>query len=304
MFPENNKNKVNKIKDGGVNWVQQSIGTIATVMVSLAWLFSGFFQPGFQNVPIWLRIVNSALTIFVSLIIASSLGIQAILTAMEQQDMINIMEAHRNKIIEANDYVEYSDEWEDIENLTAYKKARTHILSQAGLKYSEYFDNEGVFTGKNVILKDDPSKLDIKQYKLRTKALNKALNLRLTHVTFAAISTTDTVDYDVNALGSTPMEFNRLRSLKKLLSKLLTVGILSQITWNIAVGQNVWQSLFNGALQLAVFLILGAIEYLVNWNYVKYTYKSNVERKINLANNLIDFGKSKQRGEINATEQE
>src|SRR5690554_6338897 len=119
MFPENNKNKVNRIKDDGVNWIRQSIGTIATVMVSLAWLFSGFFQPGFQNVPIWLRIVNSALTIFVSLIIASSLGIQAILTAMEQPDMVAIMEAHRNKIIEANEYVEYSDEWEDIENLTA-----------------------------------------------------------------------------------------------------------------------------------------------------------------------------------------
>lgn len=298
MFPEENKSKVNKVKTNSVGWVKRSIGTIATFVISFAWLFIGFFQPGFDNTPIWIKIANGALSIFVALSINMTLSIQAITTAMELQYIKKLEKDHEDKINLANNYVEYSDEWENLENAKAYKKARTHILSQAGLKYSLYFDDDGGYIGESIVLKDNASKQEKLQWKNRVKAVEKALNLRLTHITFAAISTTDRVDYDVNNLGETPLQFSSKRNRRKMFSKLVMVGVIGQITFTVIVGQNAWQSLFNGLIQLAVFLLLGAVEYLVNWNYVTNTYVSIIKKKINLADNFIEFGKNKQRGDV------
>lgn len=300
MFPEEKKNKKNNdFKTAASNKIFRNIGTIATAAISFVWLFSGFFKIEFTPTSILSVVLGSLISIIVAISIKISMGIQAMKSAMETTTIVTLELEHKNTIDEVNKYVEYSDEWEDFENETAYSKARASILAQAGLKYSKFFNSEGEYIGELPKLSKEASKLEKEQHKRRSEALKRALTLRLTHITFAAVSTQSSINYDVHNFGKTPSEFQRNRVFKKSIAQILSAAMGAQITWGLAKGMNFWEALFTGAIQLSIFLVFGAMEYMSNWNYVTRDYKENLTKKINAAKRLKSFGeiKIKQRGE-------
>ena len=48
------------------------------------------------------------------------------------------------------EYVEYSDAWSDEENKIALRSARKHILMSAGLKYHDFFNDDGDYLETNI----------------------------------------------------------------------------------------------------------------------------------------------------------
>lgn len=283
--------------------VYRNLANIVIVIVSVVFLFQGFFRPGLSETPFWIRMASSLLSIIVAILISSMMGLQGMMRGLEFPRVIAVNEEHEKIIVAANDYVEYADEWADYENKMALIKARTHILSSAGLKYSYYFDEDGHYTEKVPEKPDTEEKSLIKQYKTRLKKLDEAVNINLTPVSFISISTSSKVNYDINSTGYTPEEFHVRSTSRKVLTKLTTVAILGNITWTLIVAGNGLESLFNGAIQLAMFFLFGALDYFKNYNYVTRNNVDNIRNKINSAKRLITFGEKK-RGEINARQRE
>ena len=297
MFPEEKTKKKNDIRTEVTGRFFRNIGTVATALISFVWLFSGFFDVGFEYVSLFKVFLGSLLSVTVAVSIKASMGIQAIKTAMDSIEITDLEKKHKETIDEVNGYIEYVDEWEDQENAMAYSKARSSILAQAGLKYSNYFNETGEYIGEFEIKKLKKRSLEYKQQKKRLAAITKALNLKLTHITFAAVSTQSDVNYDIHDFGETPTAFQKNRVVKKSVGQILSVALGAQITWGFVQGTSGWEALFKGAVQLAVFLVFGAMEYLANWNYVTRDYKENLNKKINAAKRLKNFGEIKQRGE-------
>ena len=273
--------------------LMNNIGSLVIFAISIVWLFYGFFKPSLSDIPWYTRLSSSLLSIVVAVTISSMLGLQGLLKGSKLEDIIELQRLHRETTVKANEYSEYADEWSDLENAATLKRARTHLLSTAGLKYSEFFDDEGNFTDKEVPEPTIITKDTTKYYDDRVKKLHQAISLRITPLTFAVISNDSKVDYDEHKFSSTPTEFHRAQTVKKVMSKVLTVTLLGLVTFKLIEGQNVWESLFNGALQLAMFLIFGVTDYLKNYNYVKDVYSDNLRRKISAGNRLIAFGKRK-----------
>ena len=180
MFPEEKTKKKNDIRTEVTGRFFRNIGTVATALISFVWLFSGFFDVGFEYVSLFKVFLGSLLSVTVAVSIKASMGIQAIKTAMDSIEITDLEKKHKETIDEVNGYIEYVDEWEDQENAMAYSKARSSILAQAGLKYSNYFNETGEYIGEFEIKKLKKRSLEYKQQKKRLAAITKALNLKLT----------------------------------------------------------------------------------------------------------------------------
>lgn len=297
MFPEEKQNTAGKVSKLVVNNLIKFI----LIGISFIYLFSGFFRPELSDVPFWVRIMGSIISIITAVMISSMLGSQGMITANKSEEVIKVKEDHTRIIEQANEYAEYSDAWSDEENKIAYKKARTHLLSSAGLKYSKFFDEDGELTGEKIEFPTASSnkkinKAELLQYYKRVRALNRAIYIKLSQVTFAGIATDSSVNYDYNNLGDTQTSFHTKRTLRKTLLKVLSVGILGSVSFQLIIGQGWQESLFNGAIQLALFFALGGWEYVVNYTFVTGEYIGSLKKKINLGKRMIAFGKSK-RGE-------
>lgn len=280
-----------------VDWIV----TFMLIIVSTVWIFYGFFKPTWSNVPIWVKLAGSVVSIFVAILIASLMGLNGITKAYKLKHVRDLQNEHRKAVDEANEYAEYADEWSEFETKAAYKRARTHLLSTAGLSYKVYFDENGEFTGEKIPTPFDESKELTKQHKLRIKKLNESISLKLKPQTFAAISTGNKVEYDEFDYGDTPEDFHKISTARKALSKVAVTAVMSLVTFEIIKGTNWLESLFNGAIQLMMFLTFGTIEYIKNYNYVTGPYVDSLMKKIMSAKRLIEFGKLK-RGEENGNE--
>ena len=86
--------------------------------------------------------------------------------------------------------------------------------------------------------------------------------------------------------------------MRTALSTVALPAVSSLITFEIIKGTNWLESLFNGAIQLMIFLTFGTIEYIKNYNYVTGPYADGLRKKIMAGKRLIEFGKLK-RGEEN-----
>lgn len=303
MFEDTNKKvDVDKLS----RTITNNLIRFILVGISFVYLFSGFFKPGVSDVPLWIRLADSTVSIVVAILISSMLGAQGMLAGNKSDSIINAKKAHADAIEKADKYAEYADIWSDEENRIAYKKARTHLLASAGLKYSDYFDDDGAYTDKEIekpegsIVKKSGkiklSKEQRKQYKRRKKLLNRALYIRLSQVSYAGIATDSNVNYDYNNTGQTQTEFQTRRTFKKSIGKILSVAILGSIVFELAMGQNWMQALFNGAIKLVLFFAFGGWEYIINYNFVTIDYLSGLMKKTNLAKRLVTFGEQK-RGE-------
>lgn len=292
------KNKKDNLTKKAGNALNNYMSMFLAIGISLVWLLGGFFNPSFSDTPIWIRLASSALSIVVSVSLASVLGMQGLVKGYSLDEVVWLQDQHIKAIEEANEYSEYADEWAEQENNASKKRARTHMLSEAGLKYSTYFDEDGDYTGVELTIPEYQTKETMHQYNERVNKLNAAITIKLTPQTFASISTDAKIDYDEFAMEDAPETFHKKQTVKKFASKILTVSLLSLVTFEIVVGRNAWESLFNGAMQLVVFLAFGIIDYLKNYNYVRNNYARTLRMKISSAKRLIAFGKSK-RGEEN-----
>lgn len=294
LSKETNKKPINtkeKALKDSKKFITTKLGIIGVAVVSVVWLFWGFFTPAFRETPIWIILLSSAVSMLVAYSIGALLRYQGILSGSADSEVVELKNEHRKVVVEANEYAEWSDEWSDEENRIALKLARTHILMSAGLKYTEFFDEDGNYTGKEIdAIEKDAPKWKRERYDDKNKKLSDAISFKVTPVTMPAVSAESHVDLDYNNTGLSPEEHLRISNIKAAWQKVATVAVFGMIGLQLN-GISAWESLFNGLAQLVVFLLFGLVGFYSEYTYMTNNYTSNLRKKINLLKRLITFGK-------------
>lgn len=288
------KNKQEKILKDTNKFIKTKLGLLGVSVVSLVWLFWGFFTPTFKETPIWILFMSSGVSMVVAYSIGALLRYQGVLTGSSDSELISLKKLHREIVIKSNEYAEYVDEWALVENDLALKLARTHELTSAGLRYSDYFDEKGDYTDKEINPIPKNSEKWVKErYNYKNKKLKEAIEFKVTPVTIPAISSESNVDLDYNNTGLSPEEHLTISNKKAFLKKILTVAIFGLI--QLQLGSGNWkESLFNGLAQLIVFLLFGLVGFYSEYTFMTNTYTGNLRKKINLLERLIVYGKKKE----------
>lgn len=295
FIKDDNNPPVKKIN----TFLTRKFGWVVIVIISGIYLAWGFFAPVVKDQTLLEIILSSLVSMVIAISIGSMMGLQGTMTGSIDQDVKELKDEHIKTVVDANEYTEYSDEWIDEENTAALRSARKHILMSAGLKYDTYFNQKGDFLDVEIpVISDTASKLQKQRYSKKVSSLTKALNFRVTPISMAKISAETSVDLDPNKLDKEPEEYRRSKLLKSMWQKVASVVVFGKITWELLDG-NGWQSLFNGAIQIGVFMLFGALSYYSSYTYMTTIYTGNLRKKINLLKRLIAYGKKKKQEVIN-----
>lgn len=284
--------------------IMKKLGWMGVLIISLVYLFWGFFQPRLNDQTIWETLLSSGVSMLIALSISNLLRAQGIMSGSLDEDVVGMKKKHVESVVDANEYVEYSDAWSDEENKIALRSARKHILMSAGLKYHDFFNDDGDYLETTIPAPEsDAPKYIKKRYKNKLGAIRKALTYQITPISMARLSAETTVDLDPNKLDAEPSEYQKAKAIKSVWQKVLSVVVFGKITWILIDGADFWQSLFNGAIQLVVFLLLGIISFYGSYIYMTNVYVGNLRKKINLLSRLVVFGKRQRVKEVEEKEE-
>lgn len=279
--------------------IMKKLGWLGVLIISFVYLFWGFFKPLLNDQTIWETILSSGVSMLIALSISNLLGAQGIMSGSIDEDVVGMKKKHVESVVDANEYVEYSDAWSDEENKIALRSARKHILMSAGLKYHDFFNDDGDYLETTIPAPEkDAPKYIKKRYKNKLGAIRKALTYQITPISMARLSAETTVNLDPNRLDAEPSEYQKAKAIKSVWTKILSVVVFGKITWILIEGADFWQSLFNGAIQLVVFLLLGIISFYGSYIYMTNVYVGNLRKKINLLSRLVVFGKRQRIKEV------
>lgn len=270
--------------------ISQVLGWISVGIVTVVYFLSGFFTITATGATVQDILTKIAVSLLVGISIARGWAKQGLLAGMKDATYIDAAEAHKSSIIEAQDYFEFSEEWEQMENDLSLNNARKLILGEAGLPYNKFFDSEGEFIG-SFYPTENLSKEDRIQNITRNKAIKAAIRHKVTPVitsNLTSLSVGDTKDR--NSIGKIASELDKASLVLETLVKVGTAIIFGM--WTLGTVTSTGQ-LVQTLIELALFQVAGALGY-----YSRYMFKTENEvnvlvKKTTLLKRLVQYGKNK-----------
>lgn len=280
-------------KERLIRGIKSWVGYLAVAVISLTYMFTGYFNLSTTGRTIEQILLSSALSMAVGIGIVRGWAKQGRIGGSKDSVRVKKDEEHIKIVQSAVPYFKYSKEWEDIENANALKDARSIILSRQGLVYDEYFDAEGKFIGKFKEYDKEASKKQRARVRKENIAIEKAIEHKVTPVILTELTSDIKGNLDRNNLGISEKQYELTRSGIEIISRIF-FGIMFGLFMLEPILGAGWEAFLYTALQVAFYQVGGAIAY-----YDRYTFKTtdevaSINKKITLLENLIQFGKSKE----------
>ena len=224
------------------------------------------------------------------------LGTQGIVAGAREKPVMDAVEYHETQVEEVTDLdgMDELDEWCGRMNRKNYRTQRTRVLSKEGLSYGSCFTEEGEALPLPV---REPGKSEIRERGLRLwlslrrtarrqiKAYRRAVSMRLTELSAGELTGEGGRSDDPFWMGRGVGEYRKQTAIRDLISKVLTSIVLGYYSMDLiadfSIGMLLWR-----IIQVAIFLVLGAIQYGASLSYMTDEYR---ERRRKKGRHLIKF---------------
>ena len=191
----------------------------------------------------------------------------------------NTVKLHGEMVIRISPYIEQLDDWCEMKNREALKIQRTKILASAGMKYDEYFDDDGVAKNFMPDAEKLKNKLTRADERRRIRCYRKALKLKLTPLTASTLTSEGGRKQDPYFLGRTKAQYETRTGIMDIFSKVGTACIFGyygvSLVQNFSYAALIWTS-----LQVAIFLAMGVIKMYRSYMFVTDEYRGRIVKKI------------------------
>lgn len=228
------------------------------------------------------RILADGIVIFlIGIVINRSFELQGIADGDCDERVTSAIEQHARTVDHVAPYIDRLDVWCDQRNRDALKIQRMRILAQRGMRYADYFDEEGMSREFAV----DKEKLKSPYlWRLevgRIRCYTKALSLHLTPLTSGTLVSEGGRAWDPYFLGRSKSEYIRGSNRGDVFSKLLLsvlfgyFGLALLADWSVAT--LIWKM-----MQIAVFLVMGSIKKTKSYQFMVEEYRGRITKKTNI----------------------
>ena len=264
-------------------FIIKNIGIILTVLISVLYVFKGFYSLEESGKTVYEILGDGALSALVGFCISALLRQTGINYGNDDIEVLRTRSAHAKKTDEISPYMNLLDDFCELENKRVLREMRTRILAPQGLKYGDYFDEDGFFVKEYVPKEKELASKELeKEYKrkirLDKRALRRAQRLELTPLDSAAL-TSEGAKVSDPFYYKTNREYTHERSKSQIISKVLCGIVFGCYTFRF-LQEATWQSLMWTALQVTLYLVFGAVEMLDAYMFVKTEGKGSILRKI------------------------
>lgn len=269
------KNIAEKIKDA----FRSNFGYIAVVLVSAAYISTSFLTIEASGKSIARIIADGVLAFIVGILINRMFESQGVINGDADERVIGAVNRHANMVENVAPYLDELDEWCEIKNAEALARARRTYLSRNGMRYKDYFTEEGI--PRDFVPKECKRYKERKAEIFRKHHFEHAVNIRLTRLS-AGLLISDTGDAnDPYFLGRSKREYGEQSAKHDVWSKLILAILFGyygvQLIADFSIANLLWT-----ILQLTVFLLMGAIKMEQSYMFVVDEYRSRVNKKTDI----------------------
>lgn len=270
-----------KIRD----FFKQNIGYFIVALVSIVYIATAFITVDETGKTIGEIIADTAVVFFLGLFINRVFDLQGMMNGDRDERVQMAIVTHGETVVKISPYIDRLDEWCKLKNEENLKVQRTRVLTSEGMRYEDYFNEDG--SAKD--FKPDEEKLKnktlCKTEKARIRCFKKALHLKLTPITAGALTSEGGKKQDPYNFGRTKGQYETQTSVRDIITKICIAGIFGYYGVRLIQDFNYATLIWNG-LQVAIFLIMGCIKMYNSFMFVTGEYRTRI---VNKTNNLEMF---------------
>lgn len=271
-------------------FVRQNTSNMATVLICVVFFCSAFLAPGHsENISLLEIFLNSFLAFCASTSINNLYNSRAIVTGLLDPAVVKAAQNHNDRIdaITEGNAIDDLDVWCREANRKNYRNQRARILSKAGLSYDTCFTEDGEVKQIEIMVpqRNDIKRLGYRMWRIRKatakrqiKAYKKCIYLRLSELSAGELTGEGGNRNDPYNLGRGIDEYRKQVAAKTTVSKIITAIVFGYMAVDL-IADFSWVNLMVRAVQIAMFIVFGSLQYLNTMDYITGEYKNRLTLK-------------------------
>ena len=128
-----------KVKD----FFRQNIGYFIVALVSIVYIATAFITIDETGKTIGQIIADTAIVFFLGFFINRVFDLQGMMNGDRDERVQTAIGVHGETVVKISPYIDKLDDWCNIKNKENLKLQRTKILASEGMKYDNYFNEDG-----------------------------------------------------------------------------------------------------------------------------------------------------------------
>lgn len=270
----------------------KNAGYVVVVLVSALYVASSLINVSKSGKSVYEIIATGVLSLIVGVMINGAFRSIGVRRGDEDERVIATNQLHAKTVEEITPYIESLDEFCDRENKRAVREIRTRILMREGMKYSDYFDENGaskyneIATGVAVKsaeqMKSQGDEIPSQNEgmdKVKCKAYRRALRVKVKPLVSSNLTSDGVKANEPFDFGKSKREFTAQRSAGDVLVKLIMAVLFGYFGVSLASEINVASLIWNG-LQIVLYITGGVIQMYNSFMWVVDDYRGSVVKKI------------------------
>lgn len=277
------------------NALKEYVGFIVIFITAALYILTAVVRIDSTGKSIPQIIADGSIIFFLGIFFNRLFSVQGIKKGESDPRMLAVKQMHTDAVLRISPYIDELDAWCDAANAANLAMERTKILAQAGLRYDDIFDKNGVSLPFVISVTKKAPRAKKRADRAKKRALRRAKGLKLAVITASILTSEGGKGNDRYYLGRTRDQYDRGELFKDVVSK-LGVAIIGGY-YGISIIEDFSYSLFLwNSLQIMIIIIMGVVKMYDSYYYVVEEYRNRVIKKVDL---LQKFENSRKDGGIN-----
>ena len=273
------------------DFFRNNIGYFVVALIAVIYIATSVVTMGRTGKTIGEIVSDGAVVLFLGVLINRIFDLQGMMNGERQERVHNTLALHSEIVTRISPYIDKLDKWCEEQNVEALRVQRTIILACNGMKYSDYFDENG--GTKDFVINESKLKNRFTRNDElhRIKYYKKALRLKLTPITASGLTSEGGKKQDPYFFGRTKSQYERQTVAKDIISKIAVACLFGYYGAEL-VQDFSWASLIWKLLQVGIFVVMGVIKMYQSYMFVIDEYRGRIVKKIDNLQKFENYIKS------------
>ena len=268
----------------------KNAGYVVVVLISIVYVASSLINISRSGKTVYEIIGAGVLSLIVGIMINGVFRSMGVRRGDEDERTIATNALHAKTVDEISPHIDKLDDFCERENKRVLKEIRTRILAREGMKYSDYFDENGnAIENAQCKMQNDGAWGELTNgssktstptdEKTKRKAYFKALRVKVKPLVSSNLTSDGVKASDPFDFGKSKREYTAKRSASDAAIKVMMAIIFGYFGVSLASEVNVASIIWN-ALQIVLYVTGGVIQMYSSYMWVVDDYRGSVVKKI------------------------
>lgn len=254
------------------------LGDAVVIALSLLYTLTAFLTLSATGKSAWQVVAEGIVAFLMGFFMNREFEHRGLIEGDELETVKKAVAKHSDMVDDIVPYIEELENWCDDKNRQALRHSRERILAEGCLRYSDYFDDNGLaldfVPDENKLKNRHLRKIEI----ARIRTYHKAITLRLTPLSANVLISEGGKGGDPYYMGRSKLEYSKESSRKDVVIKIVLAvlfgyyGVTLIQDWSIA--NLIWK-----VFQVIVFLMMGSLKKRQAFLYMKEEYRGRITQK-------------------------